>query len=278
MLQSTNDLLNFLVFGIDSYLGPVRDIYFDDSEWIFRYLVIEVSEPEITSHHLISPLSIKEIRWEQKEIHVHLYLDKLRNSPEIDVNLPISRQNEIALRRYYEWPLYWGQAEFFDPPPLPGAHTPTIHFDNDQTNETPPDLFAEDEDYEHMKLEPEDDELIESEFGHSEEDITYSNELRSFLEICGYRIQASDADSSFVTDLIFNSDWTVKYLLLNLGNTFTGELILLTLNWVKEIDWSKSRVIIDLDQQQLNNAPRLVSEQKLTTEYEQKINFYYDSL
>lgn len=279
MLQNANDLLNFLVFGNDGYLGPVRDLYFEDSEWIFRYIVIEMAEPEISSRHLISPLSIKEIRWDRKEIYVNLNSDKVRNSPEIDINLPISLQNEMAIRRYYEWPSYWGQSEFFDPPPLRGLEKPTIPFDDDRSAEETPDLFGEDEDYEHLRLEPQDDEFTETEFGHSEEDVDYSNNLRSFLDISGYRLQTSDSDSSFVIDLFFTtSDWIVKYLVINLGNDHSGELVLLTLHWVTEINWSKSHIFLSLTQEQLQNAPRFSLDQIISLDFERKINNYYDSI
>lgn len=272
MLRSVNDLLNCMVFGIDSYLGPVRDVYFDDSEWVLRYLVIEMSEPAISSHHLISPLSIKDIRYERKEIYVNIYYDKIINSPEIDINLPISRQNEIALRRYYEWPIYWGQSEFFDTPPLPGFQKPSIPFDEST------EMFSEDEDFEQLREEPNGEEFMESEFARSEEEVTYSNNLRSHSEITGYRIKTVDTDNSFVIDLIYNdSDWVVNYLTLDVGNTYSKEFILLTIKWISDIDWSKSRIKITLDQECLDKAPRLSEDQRVTKEYERKINIYYDS-
>jgi sporulation protein YlmC with PRC-barrel domain len=272
MLRSGNDLLNYMVFGIDGYLGPVRDIYFDDSEWVLRYLVIEMSEPATSSHYLISPLSIKNIRWEKKEIYVNIYYDKIVNSPEIDINLPISKQNEIALRRYYEWPIYWGQSEFFDTPPLPGFNKPSIPFDESS------ERFPDDEEYGHMREEPSDEELMESEFGRSEEDVVYSNNLRSYAEITGYRIETVDADNSFIADLIYNdSDWVINYLILDVGNTYSKEFILLTIKWISEIDWSKSRIKVTLNQECLDKAPRLSADQKITKEYEREINLYYDT-
>jgi hypothetical protein len=278
MFQSANDLLNFLVFGNDRYLGPVRDLYFEDSEWIFRYVVIEM-ESEVSARHLISPLSIKEIRWDHKEIYVNLDSDKVRNSPEIDINLPISLQNEMALRRYYEWPNYWGQSEFFDPPPIRGLEKPTIPFDDDRSAEEPPDLYGEDEDYEHLRLEPQDDDFVETEFGHSEEDVDYSNNLRSLTDITGYRLQTTDSDSSFVIDLFFtSSDWTVKYLAINLGNDHSGELVLLTLHWVNEINWSRSHIFLSLTQEQLQNAPRFSPNKVINLDFERKVNNYYDSI
>ena len=279
MLQNALDLLDFLVFGNDSYFGPVRDIYLDDSEWIFRYIVIEMAEPEISSRHLISPLSVKEIRWDRKEIYVNLDIEKIRNSPEIDINLPISKQNEIAIRRYYEWSLYWDQSEFLDAPPLKGLGKPTIPFDDDRLEDDSTDLFSDDEKYENLRDEPQGDELLETEFGHPEEDVAYSNDLRSFSELVGYRLQTADAEDSFVTDLFFNSnDWIVKHLLVNLGNNHSGELVLLTLHWVDEINWSKSRIKINLTQAQISNAPRFSPGQLLSIEFERKTYNYYDSI
>jgi hypothetical protein len=278
MQQSANNLLDFIIIGSDGYLGPLRDIYFDDGEWTFRYLVIEIAEPDTTSRYLISPLSIKQISFERKEIYIRLDQEKIINSPEIDVNLPISRQNEIALRRYYEWPVYWGETEFLDTPPHSGLEKPLIPFDTERFADEPPE-FLSDENDELTGIEPIDDELLETDFAHSEEDVTYNSELRSYIELLGYRIQCTDSDSSFIADLIYDDiDWIIKYIVLNLGNSLTNELILMTLHWVNGINWSKSRMLVTLDQQQLNSAPRYTKNQKITKEYEKNIFDYYDAI
>jgi len=34
--------------------------------------------------------------------------DKVKNSPSVDVDKPVSRQQELDLFGYYEYPYYWG--------------------------------------------------------------------------------------------------------------------------------------------------------------------------
>jgi hypothetical protein len=38
MLRSTNDLQGFVVAATDGPIGHVRDFYFDDEQWVVRYL------------------------------------------------------------------------------------------------------------------------------------------------------------------------------------------------------------------------------------------------
>lgn len=273
------------MYGTDDYLGPCKDLYFDDSEWIIRYLVVEVSETEENTLSLISPFSIHKTDQTRKEIFVNLSLAKILNSPEADINLPISRQYEIALRRYYEWPVYWGQTNFLDLPPVKGMEEPVVPLDDvgrpiDQSINNPvTDEFLSDTSEEGIPEELDDQELIEAEFGRSEEDIQYSQELRSALEFRGYRIQTTNADNSAIDDLIIDdSNWSIRYLVVNLHNSQENERVLLTLNWIEQIDWASSRIFVSLSQEQLQKAPRFSYSQKIDIEFEKKVYGYYDSL
>lgn len=285
MLRNGKSIIGFTVYGSDDYIGPLRDVYFDDAEWVARYLVVELADQNLTNQYLISPLSVREILWDKQEILVNLTLSKVLNSPEMDTNLPISRQYEIALRRYYEWPIYWGQSSFLDTPPMPGYQRPTLPFfnseeypyDNDSSDE-PPDMLG-DINYENVPEEPEDPELMESEFARSEDEITYSSELRSFNELCGYKVISIDAESSYIADFIFDiDDWSIKYLDLNLGNNHTDQHILLTLHWLGQINWVKAELTINLTQQQLIEAPRYALNQPISKEFEINLFNYYDSI
>ena len=68
--------------------------------------------------------------------------------------------------------------------------------------------------------EPDDQEIIEAEFGLPEEEVQFNTELRSFQELKGYRIQTTDNDVSALEDLfIEESDWSSRYLMINLHNS-----------------------------------------------------------
>lgn len=283
MIWKSNQLLDCLYYAIDGYIGPCRDLYFDDQQWVLRYFVLETSNTG-TARDLISPFSIGKINSREKEIHIALTSRKIKNSPEFNINLPISRQHEIALRRYYEWPEYWGQDAEIETNLVKGIDEPILLSDvsrpiEGQIDSPDSDLILSDTTEEVLPEEPVEDEFLEAEFGRPEEEIQYSTVLRSVLEIEGYRVQTFNGDHSSIAELLIeDTDWDIKYLVVNLQNSHIAEYVLLTLHFVKEIDWGSSRIFVTLSQEQLENAPRYSPSQEIDTEYERKVFRYYDSL
>lgn len=285
MLQKGSNFLEFVLFGSDEYIGAIRDLYFDDWQWTVRYVVVELTEPDPSPNVLISPLPFKKVDSTRKEITVDLQIDKIRKSPEIDTDLPISRQYEIALRRYYEWPEYWEQNSFLDNQdvtktgdegalPMDEVGMPVPDRVDD-----PDEGFITDTSMEFIPDEPEDDELIEEEFGRSEEDVTYSPELRSFKEIRNYYIQTTNAGHSTIEDFIIDdSDWSIKYLIINLRNSYNNEFVLISPELLQQIDYGATRVFSSISQEQLEGAPRFKPDMTLSPDFEKKVYNYYDSI
>jgi hypothetical protein len=285
MLQKGGKFLDFVLFGSDEYIGAIRDLYFDDWQWVVRYVVVELTEPEPSPNVLISPLPFVKVDTARKEITVDLQIEKIRKSPEIDTDLPISRQYEIALRRYYEWPEYWGQNDFLDSHdvsktgdedtlPMDEVGKPTPGRTDD-----PDEGFITDTSMEFVPDEPDDEETIEEEFGRSEEDVTYSSELRSFKEIKNYYIQTTNASHSTIEDFIVDdSDWSIKYLIINLRNSNNNEFVLITPQLLQQIDYGATKVFSSISQEQLENAPRFNPDKPISIDFEKEVYNYYDGI
>ncbi len=284
MIWNSNQLMDCTYLAFDGYVGPCRDLYFDDQEWVVRYFVLETNNTG-TTRALISPFAVGKTDLKQREIHIALSSSKIKNSPEISIDLPISRQHEIALRRYYEWPEYLGQDSETDTLMAKGIDEPFPPTEDlsspipGQIDSPDSDKILSDTTEEILPEEPVDDNLTEADFGLPEEDVQYSTTLRSAMEIKGYRIQTTDGDHSSIAELLIDdSDWSIKYLVINLQNSHSDEFVLLTLHFVKAFDWGSSRLFCTLSQQQLQNAPRFIPNQKIDTEYERSILRYYDSI
>jgi hypothetical protein len=116
MLRPIKNLLGYTAHAIDGDAGKIVDFYFDDDDWNVRYLVIETGDLLLSERILISSLAIMEPDHRNRICPVSVTIDKILRSPEINTDLPLSRQFEMALRRYYEWPVYWGQVSFLDNP------------------------------------------------------------------------------------------------------------------------------------------------------------------
>ncbi len=89
MFTNASTLLGYSIIGIDGYIGPLVDLYFDDWQWIIRYLVVEISEPQESVKYLISPFSVGKVNHDSKEISVALTLSKIKRSPEFVTDFPI---------------------------------------------------------------------------------------------------------------------------------------------------------------------------------------------
>jgi len=130
MPQSTNGLHSFKIHARDGEIGTLEDLYFDDGQWIVRYLVVDTGKWLPGRRVLIAPASVQTVDWSARTIQVNLTRDQVRNSPDAGADKPVSRQHEEELSAYYGWPSYWmsGSLDFepmvFPPPPPPPEDLP----------------------------------------------------------------------------------------------------------------------------------------------------------
>lgn len=57
---------------------------------------------------LISPISPGRPDWMTQRLPVALTRERVRSSPDIDTQKPVSRQHEADYFRHYGYPYYWG--------------------------------------------------------------------------------------------------------------------------------------------------------------------------
>ncbi len=107
MLRSLNSLFGSVIHAVDGDLGHIHDFLFEDCGWTIRYLVVEAGGSVASHKVLISPAAAGHPDWEKRELPVDLTMEQVRNSPNIDMATPVSRQEETAMSQYYGWPAYW---------------------------------------------------------------------------------------------------------------------------------------------------------------------------
>ena len=106
MLHSMQGLIGFSLGATDGEIGKVKDIYFDDESWRVRYFIVETGNWLFGRKVLISPVAIQVPEWDTGIFPVNLTKDQIKNSPDIDTEKPVSRQQEADLIAYYSWPNY----------------------------------------------------------------------------------------------------------------------------------------------------------------------------
>ncbi len=112
MLHNLETLTGSSVIATDGEIGRVRNFLFDGQSWTIRYLVIDVGSWLARRDVVIAITAVEQPDWAKKTFHVHLTKDQVRHCPDVDAEKPVSRQQEIAMKEYFGWPVYWADIEF----------------------------------------------------------------------------------------------------------------------------------------------------------------------
>jgi uncharacterized protein YrrD len=104
----TKSLKGQPIEALDGLIGHVDDLYFDDSAWKIRYVVVQTGNWLLGRKVLIVPEALAEGWHGESGVPVNLTKDEIRTSPDIGSAQPISRVDEHVLHDHYGWLPYWG--------------------------------------------------------------------------------------------------------------------------------------------------------------------------
>ena len=237
MLRDVRDLKGYTIRATDGEIGHVEDFYFDDDAWVVRYLVVETGKWLASRQVLISPMSVQRPDWLERALPVSVTQDQVRNSPHIDTDQPVSRQNEEQYRGYYGYPDYWGGEGLWGAGVYPAAMLPGfVGFGADRvTREQQLATYLKDERARHRNDDP---------------------HLRSCAAVTGYRIQASDGEIGHVSGFLVDDEtWAIRYLVVETSNWWMGQKVLVAPPWITGVHWSEQTVSIDLSRGSIKRAP-----------------------
>lgn len=250
MLRSLTQLKGCALGATDGDVGSVDEVYFDDARWGIRYLVVDTGGWLTGRVVLISPISIRGADWSERIIKVDLTRKQVEESPDIDADKPVSRQQEIAYFGYYGYPWYWGGPFLWglDTYPL-GTNRPM----------TPADPAARE-----MQT------RIERELE------TADHHLRSSAEVTGYSIHATDDDIGHVDDFLFDdASWAIRYMIVDTRNWWPGKKVLISPQWIERIDWPQSEVFVTLTRAAVEASPEYDPSNPPTRDYEADLHRHY---
>ncbi len=91
MQRNVNNLIGNVMQGTDGEMGKVEDFYFDDQVWIIVYLIVKTGNWFSDREVLISPYSLIKGMYRSGSFPVNLTREQIKNSPDIDIDLPVSR-------------------------------------------------------------------------------------------------------------------------------------------------------------------------------------------
>ena len=249
MKRSIKSLVGYSLKETDGEIGEVDEFYFDDISWTIRYLVIKTGNWLSGRKVLVSPNALLKPDWENEIFPVNLTKEQIKNSPDIDTDKPVSRQNEEALSSYYTWDTYWDNE----------AHGAGIF------GAMPSQL------YESEIGEPEniDESAIEGQENNDPH-------LQSTDAVKGYAIHATDGEIGKVVDYILDdSDWKIDYLVVDTGSWLNSKKVLLPTSWITQVKWDNEIVIVNVTTNEIENSPAYNSSEPINEVDEKSIYDYY---
>jgi hypothetical protein len=103
--------------------------------------------------------------------------------------------------------------------------------------------------------------------------------LRSIKVVTGYHIHAGDGEIGHVEDfLVEDSDWSVRYLVVDTRNWWPGKRVLISPRSAKEIDWTDKLVYLDVDRQKVKGSPAYDAATTVDQGFEDHFHDYYGSV
>lgn len=258
MLRKAADLHNFELRARDGVLGKVKDFYFDDEHWTVRYLVVETGSWLDSRKVLIATEALDGADWEHSLIPVALTQDQVRNSPGIDTEEPVSRDQQSGLHAYYGWPAYWLGGGYLGGGvgmPVPDA-VGVIGPGSGVAVAIPPGTTPL------ARTAPDGD-----------------PRLRSGRAVAGYNIEATDGAIGHVEDyLIDDQSWNVRFVVIDTRNWLPGRKVIISPDWISEVNWVQSRVYVDLPRERIKEAPEYDAAKPFASEYAERLHAHYDSV
>ena len=97
MLWRASDVHDFDIKATDGAIGSVDDFLFSDDDWIVRWAVIDTGNWLPSRQVLLPPNRLMLPEANSDSISVSLNRDQVENSPEIDRDPPVSRQQEARI-------------------------------------------------------------------------------------------------------------------------------------------------------------------------------------
>ncbi len=227
MLRSVRQLYGDKLGASDGELGRVKDFYFNDRDWVVRYVVADTGSWMAGRKVLISPRAFGSLDQPEKVLHVNLTRKQVEDSPSIETHQPVSRQYEEAYCRYYGWPYYWegsglwGMSGFpileLPPKPLPG------------------------------ELNSAGGRISKGADAH----------LRSTQAVNGYHIKATDGTSGHICDFLMDKQsWAIRQLVVKIGHRFSGKEVQIPTSSVDRIGYEESTVFVNLTTEAVERSPQ----------------------
>ncbi len=294
MLRRAYSVIDTKIHALDGDLGHIDDFYFDDLKWIVRYIIVRTGSWFSEKHVMLSPSAIRDVIWEEPAVYVDLTQEQIKKSPDLDLEKPVTREQEMELVKHFQWPSYWSGAPYavdaigvnrgLGATGLPAMGVPpTGILPADRPSTGLPDHIANDISSTGVS----DTELLNMEStgrGETKTDTEIRraaqakglHSLHGVKKVTGYHIAATDGEIGHVEDFFVDEEnWQIQYLLIDTSNWLPGRKVLISPQWIDEFVWEDSQVRVNATREQIKSSPEYNPGATLDRSYEGKLHQHY---
>lgn len=235
---------NYKIETSDQLSGSIKDFLFDEKQWVVRYIDSDFGKLFNPYKVLIPKIFFKIPDQEQKVFPTTISRNEIEKCPKLEDHLPVSRKYEEELYQHYEIKPYWMAAYVG----TVGAYYPP------RPIQVPTNSVSE--------------ENIDS-------------ILRSFDEVEGYNVKATDGTIGHIDDLIIDyEDWQIIYAVIDTSNWLPwSKKVIIPINQLSEISYEERHVKVQMKKESIKNAPEYDPDKMLDEDFEKGIfDFYSQAL
>ena len=108
-LRSTKEVTGYHIEATDGEIGHVENFIVDHRTWAIQYLVVSTRNWWPGKKVLMSPHWIERVSWTDSKVYVDLSRKAIKNGPEYNDSMPVTREYEHRLYNHYKRSAYWLQ-------------------------------------------------------------------------------------------------------------------------------------------------------------------------
>ena len=245
MLNSIKKLSGCRIVATDGEVGAVAEaVYFDDEQWVVRYLVVDTTTWLRGRRVLISPYAVTLVDWEARTIAVNLTRTQVEHSPDIDTRQPVSRQKEAEYHQYYGYPRYWPYAAYWAWGAIPIVVPPNPQIDDEERQRRA-----------------------------AAERADADTHLRSSEAVLGYHVRASDGLVGHVADFLFEEEtWAIRHLVVDTHEQLRGKRVLVAPQWIRRVSWGERTLSVALTRKQIEQSSEYDPKYLLSGDFEHPLH------
>jgi sporulation protein YlmC with PRC-barrel domain len=269
MLHKAHSLIGVRIHATDGEMGHIEDFYFDDAKWTIRYLIVRTGSWFSGKHLMLAPSTISDVVWEKRRVSVNLSQEQIKKSPDLTMEMPVTREQELDLVQQLNYPDFWSGT----PGPIdsaistmglaatgvPGMGVAPVTGPTGIPNEVASDIYSTDiSNPTVLGGDP-----ANTPQGEVSADVTRAAQagaigvqLHEVKRLTGFQVMGSDAGVGKVSDfMIDDANWQVPSLLVDTTAWWPGGEVLVATDLVAGINPSRSQIRINATRDQVKSSP-----------------------